>query len=534
MADRRVSEPSDGGAEGGSQSVHDRALDEDPGPYEGLTPVLTRVPPPRGPSRRAMAVVLAVAGVVVVVAAAGLLQGSRPPTEAITESSIPAVTDPIFASPAAPRISFAQLPSIPGSIAYVTSGAVAVVDSTGTTHEIAEDAGVSFGFPAWSPDGTRIAVVGSDSSYSSISVFDVKQVRGGSSERQGPRVIYRSSTTPPFYLYWAPDGKTVSFLASEPEPTDLTLRLASIDGSPLDPGGNAPSIRRGNPLYFDWADPSHLLLHVGTGPRAFLGEVGRDGKSTGARYADPGDFRSAAVSPDGRRVAYVQATTTGRSELVVGSRTGSRTRAVPAFGPTAFVFDPSGTTLATIGADRPGGSDIGFPAGPLRLLDTASGKARVLADGFVLAFFWSPDGRTVALLRLEPRTGPTAAVDGPVGGGPPSDIARLVRYDMWAAVAATTEPSPSTAPATDVHLLFVDVATGTTRSDRIVQLPSPFVDQYLSYFDQYALSHRLWAPDGSALLMPLDEDGSTRVAAFSPNGGDPLFTIDGRMAFWSP
>ena len=83
-------------------------------------------------------------------------------------------------------------------------------------------------------------------------------------------------------------------------------------------------------------------------------------------------------------------------------------------------------------------------------------------------------------------------------------------------------------------MLFVDVASGEVRSQRVVQPTQLFIDQFLTYFDQYALSHRLWAPDSSSLLLPVvDRDGTSRVAVIYPNG-DPPRTIEGAVAFWSP
>ena len=56
----------------------------------------------------------------------------------------------------------------------------------------------------------------------------------------------------------------------------------------------------------------------------------------------------------------------------------------------------------------------------------------------------------------------------------------------------------------------------------------------LTYFDQYAVSHRLWAPDSSSILLPVnDADGTTRLAVMSRTGGPPRM-IDGALGFWSP
>ena len=61
-----------------------------------------------------------------------------------------------------------------------------------------------------------------------------------------------------------------------------------------------------------------------------------------------------------------------------------------------------------------------------------------------------------------------------------------------------------------------------------------FIDNVLAYFDQYALSHRLWAPDSSSFLLPaVDQAGTTHVDVFYPDGGDPV-QLDGDAGFWSP
>ena len=92
----------------------------------------------------------------------------------------------------------------------------------------------------------------------------------------------------------------------------------------------------------------------------------------------------------------------------------------------------------------------------------------------------------------------------------------------------------SEAPATEVRLVFVDVASGDIRSDPVVQPAPRFVNQVLAYFDQYALSHRVWSPDSSSILLPeVLPDGSTRLTVRFPDGGGPV-ALDGEIGFWSP
>ena len=94
-------------------------------------------------------------------------------------------------------------------------------------------------------------------------------------------------------------------------------------------------------------------------------------------------------------------------------------------------------------------------------------------------------------------------------------------------------PSP-TEQQTEVRLLFVDVATGEIGAQEVVRPGQLFIDQFLTYFDQYALSHTIWAPDSSSILIPtVGDDGITRIAVMFRNG-DPARTIEGLIGFWSP
>jgi hypothetical protein len=389
-----------------------------------------------------------------------------------------------------------------GSIAVRSAdGSLSLVDASGRATLLADASGGTFGFPTWSPDGTHIATVRArETSGADLVVFDAA---AGASE---PAVILSNEAIEPFYLFWTPDSRAVSFLATEADV--LSLRIAPRDGSaPLDGTGPGAKIRSGNPLYYDWIGQDRLLAHIGTGPEAFLGEIGLDGDAVGAELKDPGEFRSAVVNAAGSSIAFVRGIDRADSAIVVASREGTDEHEMPVFGPSAMAFDADGATLATIGPNEPVPPDVGFPVGPLRLIDVASGEIRTLIDGFVVGFWWSPDGRTIAALRVQPAVGsvsPSGGVDSP------EEQERVVR------------------------LLFVDVESGETRSQPIVTPGQRFIETHLAYFDQYALSHQLWSPDSSSMLLPeIGEDGITRVTVRFVDGKEPIH-LDGETAFWSP
>ncbi len=468
---------------------------------------------------------------IVAVVASGLVPGSgspgssgAPPSAAASSArEAPASSPAGAASTIAPLVSPAAAPASPAAAgtlrvaAVDDNGALTTMDELGGSIVSYPVPGVRFEFPTWSPDGTRVAAVGSGPAEASIYVFTVpRDGEGGSAD---PVVIYHSPDHLPFYLYWTPDSRRVGFLAGEVD--GISLRTAPADGSAPPDGNDAASIiRRGAPLYFDWEGADRLLLHIGTGSDAFVGEVGLDGTSVAPAVPGPGDFRAASQSRDGRYVAYVHAREAGSGEIVVASHDGTSRHSLPVFGPAAFVFDPTGDALASIASETPVSGALAFPVGPLRLMDPGSGGVRTLLDGLVVAFFWSPDGHTIAALRLARTSDPAAGT----GAG------RTVVADVPAIGAAAT-PSPGVA----LHVTFVDVASGTVRSDRAIQLSGDFVNRLLPYFDQYHLSHRVWAPDSTSILLPLaGAGGRTQLVVLEVDGSPGRPIADGVSGFWSP
>jgi TolB protein len=139
----------------------------------------------------------------------------------------------------------------------------------------------------------------------------------------------------------------------------------------------------------------------------------------------------------------------------------------------------------------------------------------------VVAFFWSPDGKTIAALVVpEGGSGPVANADPVANAGPVAPPRALPR---------------AAADAFDLHLVFVDVVSGNVRSERAVGLAQPFVAQLLPYFDQYALSHRLWSSDSAAILLPLvAPSGQDQLVVIPADGSDPRTIADGSKGFWRP
>ena len=150
------------------------------------------------------------------------------------------------------------------------------------------------------------------------------------------------------------------------------------------------------------------------------------------------------------------------------------------------------------------------------MLDVASGQTRLLARQTVLAYFWSPDGRSIAFITVN---------------GDPQD-------GGVNALAKTRQLTRQTRPAQQLGqgfltLSVVDVATGEGLRLLDFQPTGVFLTQFLPFFDQYALSHRLWSPDSRALVLPVVEETGNWVLVVPAAGGRPFHLAEGDVAFWS-
>jgi TolB protein len=388
---------------------------------------------------------------------------------------------------------------------------IAVVGPTGALLTVAADgssprhyplSGGAFRFPAWSPDGTRVAAIGLDAA--GAGVFVIADTDDPAADLV-PTAIYRSADRPPFYLYWSPDGRQLTFLTTEPD--GLALRAAPVLGQ-----GAGGIVRRGAPFYWDWSGDARIMIHVGgSAADAFVGEMDLDGTDVVPAGASPGRFQAPVVSTADRYRAYVVTGTDPAGEIVIESGSDAKRQRIPVRGATALGWNHAADELAFIDPDTP----AALPVGPLRIVDAATGTVRLGLDGQVIAFFWAPDGRSIAVLSL------------------PGPDDRQVASRAGVVFAAT---GPTAQANTDfLRLTVVDAATSSVRWQRSVRLSDTFLGQVLPYFDQYALSHRIWSPASDALVLPLvGADGVAHITVVPADGADPRVIADGEIGFWSP
>ncbi len=378
---------------------------------------------------------------------------------------------------------------------------MATVAPDGSDTRVLSSGPQRFQFPAWSPDGSRLAVLGADAGGGFISLLE-------DAANEEAAELYRSSDEPPFYLYWAPDGETLGFLASRPG-EGIGMHVAGVSGTV-----QSRLLATGSPFYWQWTgDGQGLFIHANAfGETARLGFTSRVRDTLGTNLATPGRFQAPGLSPSGRYVAYAAAEPNRDTYVVVEGKPGSSLdvrREATHQGFAALTWSPVRDELAFISPTEAAPTS----AGPLKLLSAESGLLEPLTEKPAVAFFWSPDGARIAYFTPRRTTG--------------GDLAEPAPSAEMVAQRAQGRPL----------LLDVYVVDVVTKSERLLTsfAPSPqFVAQFLPFFDQYALSHSLWSPESDALVLPaIDLEIPTLRVVVVGLDGTVTPVAEGDMAFWS-
>ncbi len=346
-----------------------------------------------------------------------------------------------------------------------------------------------YAWPTWSPDGTKLAAskveaLGTDRRVT-VEVIDVSNSRARTIH-EGP-VNALVAQGAPHYLYWAPDSRSLAFIAATNDGLTLFVDDTEDPGSPV-------AVEVGAPLYFQWAaDSNSLLIHLrdevklaqrpfGTQPRVLL--------------RDSLGYRAPAISPQGTSLAYGMSDGASMSLFVAPINEPENAMRVAELGPlSAFMWAPSGDHLAI--ADQTNQRSPLFER--LVVVAREGGTPREIARGLLMAFFWDPQGAKIAWVELD-------------------------RSDQ-------------------TFNLFVAEANGEAAHRVFRFRPSRDMLTMLGFFDQYAYSHSPWSPDGERLVVsgspaPASRNGRTaednRVFVLRASGDpEPQEIAVGRLAFWS-
>jgi Tol biopolymer transport system component len=228
------------------------------------------------------------------------------------------------------------------------------------------------GPPVPSPDGALLAVEKSSFEAGSSGLFVVSAL-GAGERRLANAVPYLSPS-------WSPDGKWIAFTNGPDLSSSSRIGVVSRDGK------HTRTLAEGsNPL---WSPDGSLIafLHLDDDLINVMTPTGGGLRRIAALSGSPGIYFTAAWSPDGRSLAFLDGT-----QIVVVSRDGG----------SRVSLLPESFTLA------------GAPSG----------------------LSWSPDGEKLAFIDTDPRTLERMAFEIPAAGGAPRALVRAPHFD-WVAWSA--------------------------------------------------------------------------------------------------
>jgi len=238
----------------------------------------------------------------------------------------------------------------------------------------APGAGIDYSWPAWSPDGSRLAYTqwrnAPGLAYNESGDQQSASIWTMAPDGTDARLVVDSAPGQAWVPAWSPDGASIAYTSS---PSGNTA--ASVPGAAAEPEPNQAPGSVGPPP----------LTH---GEQIWI--VGADGSNPTQLTDDPGNNEGAAWSPDGRRLAFAS-DRTGGSHLWVMNADGTGQSQLTD-GPGADwlpSWSPDGSRIAFT-SDRDGDFEIWTMAAD------GSGLAQLTNDpAGDWAPVWSPDGSRI-------------------------------------------------------------------------------------------------------------------------------------------
>lgn len=315
------------------------------------------------------------------------------------------------------------------------------------------------------------------------------------------------------FVDWSPNGDQLAVLASGQ--SGQTLSLMSPDGA------NKQDLVSGAFVRWNWhPDGTTMLTQWWSSPDSTRLNIDVQATDNGEKLlsVDAGRGVGASAtqfSPDGKSMIIVKPAEGSNADdaldMLLADRDGNVQRKLTTVsGIVSYAWSPQSDRVAFVVRDTPGSN-----GGVLRVLDIASGEARLLSATPVTGFFWSPDGTRIAVFS-------------PV--------------DMAAFDPTTSVPSAIGEQSANPMLVqTIDVAAGPNSARSLFYVePTERFMAFVAQSDRFSRVMSIWSPNSRnivvAVRLPVSQSASSDYVIESEATGSifPRILGEGSLAVWSP
>jgi TolB protein len=395
-----------------------------------------------------------------------------------------------------------------GYIAYIgLDNNIYVYDfSDQLTTSVTQDADSTrrYQYPTWSTDG-RLAYFCCAPGGGSVPVLEAHVFRPDSF---APRMIYQEMGEAFTYGYWAPANnclqgeacRQLAVLVSQATAGEFKVELIQDHEDDPETLGHV-NIGTGAPFYFSWSPDGSQMAWQRNNRFLDIYQVEKNAVVDTVELDNAG-FPAPMWSPVDERVLFAGRDTDSNALNLTTVEALNRTRLTEDVGGfVAFNWSPDGRYIAYREVQSNG-------YGNVEVIDALTGTSVASGRDDAIAFFWSPDSSKIAYVSLIEISRSQSAVFDPFQQGE-SEFALA-----WAVLSVADS-------STDYFANFI---------------PTPEMVYILTYFDQFAQSHRFWSPDSRYLVYgEFLEDGDAQVTILDTDDESALpFSIaEGTLGIWS-